>query len=123
MGKGNIVVIEGACDGIGKSTQISLLRNYLEDNGKVVKVMTIYEPHNGRAMDVLTDQVALQFYSGNFFDSSYDGKYGKPLSFRESVVFETQKYPDAVNHENFPSVVLNPGEEYKHTCIYRFYTK
>lgn len=94
-----------------------------KDNGKVVKVMTIYEPHNGRAMDVLTDQVALQFYSGNFFDSSYDGKYGKPLSFRESVVFETQKYPDAVNHENFPSVVLNPGEEYKHTCIYRFYTK
>ena len=90
------------------------------DNGEVVKVMSIFEPQSGRGFEVYTDQIAIQFYSGNFFDGSYDGKYGKPLSFRESVVFETQKYPDAVNHDNFPSVVLNPGEEYTHTCIYKF---
>ena len=90
------------------------------DNGEVVKVMSIYEPQSGRGFEVYTDQVAIQFYSGNFFDGTYNGKYGKPLSFRESVVFETQKYPDAVNHDNFPSVVLNPGEEYTHTCIYKF---
>ena len=90
------------------------------DNGEVVKVMSIYEPHSGRGFDVYTEQGAIQFYSGNFFDGTYNGKYGKPLSFRESVVFETQKYPDAVNHNNFPSVVLNPGEEYTHTCIYKF---
>lgn len=91
-----------------------------KDNGEVVKVMSIYEPQSGRGFELYTDQIALQFYSGNFFDGTYDGKYGKPLSFRESVVFETQKYPDAVNHDNFPSVVLNPGEEYTHTCIYKF---
>ena len=90
------------------------------DNGEVVKVMSIYDPQSGRGFEVYTDQIALQFYSGNFFDGSYNGKYGKPLSFRESVVFETQKYPDAVNHPHFPSVVLNPGEEYAHTCIYKF---
>lgn len=90
------------------------------DNGEVVKVMSIYDPQSGRGFEVYTDQIALQFYSGNFFDGSYNGKYGKPLSFRESVVFETQKYPDAVNHTHFPSVVLNPGEEYAHTCIYKF---
>ena len=94
-----------------------------EDNGEVVRVMTIYEPASGRAMDVLTDQIALQFYSGNFFDGSYDGKYGKPLAFRESVVFETQRYPDAPNHSNFPSIELTPEQCYKHTCVYRFYTK
>ena len=27
------------------------------------------------------------------------------------------------NHENFPSIVLNPGETYSQTCIYKFYTK
>lgn len=90
------------------------------DNGEVVKVMSIYDPQSGRGFEVYTDQIALQFYSGNFFDGSYNGKYGKPLSFRESVVFETQKYPDAVNHPHFPSVILNPGEEYAHTCIYKF---
>lgn len=90
------------------------------NNGEVVKVMSIYDPQSGRGFEVYTDQIALQFYSGNFFDGSYNGKYGKPLSFRESVVFETQKYPDAVNHSNFPSVILQPGEEYVHTCIYKF---
>ena len=90
------------------------------DNGEVVKVMSIYDPQSGRGFEVYTDQIALQFYSGNFFDGSYNGKYGKPLSFRESVVFETQKYPDAVNHPHFPSVILQPGEEYAHTCIYKF---
>lgn len=94
-----------------------------EDNGEVVRVLSLYEPQSGRAMDLLTDQIALQFYSGNFFDGSYTGKYGKPLAFRESVVFESQRYPDAPNHDNFPSVVLRPEEQYRHTCIYRFYTK
>ena len=91
-----------------------------KDNGEVVKVMSIYEPQSGRGFELYTDQIALQFYSGNFFDGTYNGKYGKPLSFRESVVFETQKYPDALNHSNFPSIVLKPGQEYTHTCIYKF---
>lgn len=94
-----------------------------EDNGQVMNIATLYEPTSGRCMDVATDQVAIQFYSGNFFDGTYTGKYGKPLAFRESVALETQKHPDAVNHENFPSTVLNPGETYKHVCVYKFYTK
>ena len=77
---------------------------------------------NGREL-VATDQVAIQFYSGNFFDGTYNGKYGKPLKFRESVALETQKHPDAINHDNFPSIILNPGEVYKQVCVYKFYTK
>lgn len=94
-----------------------------EDNGQVETVATLYDPTTGRCMDVATDQIGLQFYSGNFFDGTYNGKYGQPLRFRESVALETQKFPDAPNHENFPSIVLNPGETYSQTCIYKFYTK
>ena len=94
-----------------------------EDNGEIMNVATLYEPQSGRAMDVLTDQVGLQFYSGNFFDGTYNGKYGQPLRFRESVALETQKFPDAPNQPAFPSVVLNPEEEYTQVCIYKFYTK
>jgi aldose 1-epimerase len=94
-----------------------------EDDGQVLNICTLYEPTSGRAMDVATDQVAIQFYSGNFFDGTYNGKYGKPLKFRESVALETQKHPDAINHDGFPSTVLNPGEQYNHVCIYKFYTK
>ena len=94
-----------------------------EDNGEIMNVATLYEPQSGRAMDVLTDQIGLQFYSGNFFDGTYNGKYGEPLRFRESVALETQKFPDAPNQPAFPSVVLNPEEEYTQVRIYKFYTK
>ncbi len=94
-----------------------------ENDGQVMNVATLYEPQSGRAMDVLTDQVGLQFYSGNFFDGTYNGKYGEPLRFRESVALETQKFPDAPNQPAFPSVELNPGEVYHQVCAYKFYTK
>jgi len=29
-------------------------------------------------------------------------------------------YPDAVNRQEFPSVILNPGEIYYHSTEYRF---
>jgi aldose 1-epimerase len=85
---------------------------------------TLWEPVSGRCMEVFTDQPGIQFYSGNFFDEgSYNGKYGRPIRYRESLALETQKYPDSPNHPHFPSSVLRPGETYTHTCVYKFSTK
>ena len=84
---------------------------------------SVYEPASGRYMEVWTDQPALQFYGGNFFDGTTFGKYGKPLRYRESIALETQKYPDTPHHAHFPTTLLNPGEEYTHTCIYSFGVK
>lgn len=84
---------------------------------------SVYEPASGRYMEVLTDQPALQFYGGNFFDGSTCGKYGRALAYRESIALETQKYPDTPNNPHFPSTLLNPGEEYTHVCIYKFSVK
>ena len=84
---------------------------------------TVWEPVTGRFMEVWSDQPALQFYGGNFFDGTTCGKYGKTLNFRESIVLETQKYPDTPHHAHFPSTLLNPGEKYTHSCIYKFGVK
>lgn len=84
---------------------------------------SVYEPTSGRFMEVYTDQPALQFYGGNFFDGTTEGKYGRALKFRESIALETQKYPDTPNHDNFPSTLLNPGETYAHSCVYKFSVK
>ena len=84
---------------------------------------SVHEPASGRFLEVFTDQPAMQFYSGNFFDGSTTGKYGKALRFRESIALETQKYPDTPHHAHFPSTLLNPGEKYVHTCVYRFSVK
>ena len=92
------------------------------DNG-VEFAASVYEPGCGRFLEVFTDQPALQFYSGNFFDGKTQGKYGDDLRYRESIALETQKYPDSPHHSNFPSTSLAPGETYTHTCVYRFSVK
>ncbi len=91
--------------------------------GETTEAAVIYEPSNGRLMRVITDQPALQFYGGNFFEGKDTGKYGEIYAFRTSFALETQHYPDSPNQPNFPSTVLNPGEFYKHVCIYKFEVK
>lgn len=36
MKKGKLIVVEGACDGVGKTTQVELLKEYLKQYGEVV---------------------------------------------------------------------------------------
>lgn len=84
---------------------------------------SVWEPVSGRYMEVWTDQPAIQFYGGNFFDGTTSGKYSKSLNYRESLALETQKYPDTPHHAHFPSTLLNPGEHYTHSCVYKFSTK
>ena len=93
------------------------------DDTSVIEACTVYDPDNGRYLEVLTDQPGIQFYSGNFFDGTDSGKNGKPLGFRSSLALETQHYPDTPNQSAFPSTLLNPGETYTHTCVYRFSVK
>ena len=82
---------------------------------------TLTEPQSGREMQVWSDQVGLQFYSGNFFNGREKGKCGKSLNFREGLALETQFFPDAINHETLaPMPILRPGEEYHQLCIYKF---
>ena len=82
---------------------------------------TLTEPTSGREVQVWSDQVGLQFYSGNFFNGKGTGKWGKTLNFREGLALETQFFPDAINHESLtPVPILNPGEEYHQLCIYKF---
>ena len=84
---------------------------------------SVWEPASGRYMEVWTDQPAIQFYGGNFFDGTTCGKYEKPLNYRESIALETQKYPDTPNNPHFPSTLLNPGEKYTHKCVYKIGVK
>jgi aldose 1-epimerase len=71
-------------------------------------------------MKVITDQPGLQFYSGNFMDGTLTGKRGDIHAFRTGFALEAQNYPDAPNHPNFPSAVLNPGETYTQSTSYAF---
>ncbi len=91
--------------------------------GEMKSVCTVYDPCTGRALEVFTDQPGMQFYCGNFFDGSYPGKQGRIIEYRGALALETQKWPDGVNHPNFPNTVLRPGETYTQHSVYRFSAK
>lgn len=78
---------------------------------------------SGRVMEVWSTEPGLQFYSGNFLDGTITGKDGHVYQFRNGFAMEPQHYPDSPNHDNFPSVVLHPGDTYHNTIIYKFVTK
>jgi aldose 1-epimerase len=48
------------------------------------------------------------------------GKGGVHYLKHGAFCLETQKYPDSVHHENFPSTILNPGQIYKHQVVFKF---
>ncbi len=78
------------------------------------------DPGSGRVMEIHTDQPAIQFYGGNFLDGSVAGKGGVKYPHRSALCLETENFPDAPNHPDFPSAVLRPGETYIHTMVHRF---
>ncbi|MDN5201903.1 aldose epimerase family protein [Fulvivirgaceae bacterium BMA10] len=82
----------------------------------------VTEPASGRVLEVYTNEPGIQFYGGNFMDGSDTGKSNRKYDYRTSFCLETQHFPDSPNKDNFPSPVLNPGEEYYSICIYRFDT-
>ncbi len=88
------------------------------------KVATLYHAASGRAMDVLTTEPGLQFYSGNFLDGTLlYTRDGKKYVKHAGLCLETQHFPDSPNQPSFPSTILQPGNTYQQTTVYSFYTK
>lgn len=75
---------------------------------------------SGIAMETLTDQPGMQLYTGNWMQGENTIKYGLKDNSREAFCLETQHYPDSPNHPEFPSTILNPGEVFRSTSIYKF---
>lgn len=91
----------------------------LERGDALALAAQVHEPTSGRVMDVLTTEPGIQLYTGNFLNS-VTGKGGKVYQRRHGLCLETQHFPDSPNQPGFPSVVLEPGAEYRTTTVYRF---
>lgn len=76
------------------------------------KVATLSSPQSGLTMRLLTTQVGLQFYSGDYLTD--------PFQPRAGLCLEAQGFPDAPNHPFFPSARLAPGTVYQQRTIYEF---
>jgi len=107
-------------------SEISVISGYdhnfvLNDwDGSLRSALNLYEPATGRVLEILTTEPGMQFYSGNFLDGSFIGKNGVAYVKYAGLCLEPQHFPDAPNHPNFPSTILRPGEEYRHSTVLRF---
>ncbi|MEP6492042.1 MAG: aldose epimerase family protein [bacterium] len=78
------------------------------------------EPTSGRVLEILTTEPGMQFFTGNRFDGTFPGVGGVRYNQHAGVALEPQHFPDAVNHPEFPSIVLRPGQTFHSTTVYRF---
>jgi aldose 1-epimerase len=94
--------------------------NFVLDKKEKVNA-TVYDPISGRILEVLTDQPAIQFFSGSgTMWKKAAGTGSNTVKTRSGFALETQHFPDSPNHPGFPSTILNPGEKFKSRTIYRF---
>ena len=64
----------------------------------------VRDPQSGRIMEVRTTQPGVQLYTGR------QGRF----------CLETQHFPDSVNHLNFPSTIVRPGEKFESATVFTF---
>ena len=68
-------------------------------------------------LNVKSDQAGLQIYSGVV--TKFDNPTLPGVSeFSQAVALETSGYPNAINNDSYPSVVINKGEVYKTNTSY-----
>lgn len=90
-----------------------------KEEGELSFAARIKEPVCGRIMEVYTTEPGVQVYTDNWADG-YKGQNGATFPRRSAICFEAQHFPDSPNRPYFPSVVLNPGEQYTQKTVYRF---
>ncbi len=80
-------------------------------HGTLREAATLSSKQSGLQLKLLTTQPALQLYTA--------GAIGHPFRPRQALCLETQNFPDAPNRPQFPSSLLLPEQNYRHTTVFR----
>ncbi len=91
--------------------------------GKLTWCARVEEPKSGRVMEVWTTEPGVQLYTANHLDGSITGLGGVAYRQHGGFCLETQHFPDAIHHPDFPSVVLRPGQTYHTSTVHKFSAK
>ncbi|VVD01675.1 unnamed protein product [Leptidea sinapis] len=79
---------------------------------------------NGRYLEVYSNQPGVQLYTSYYLpapeEAALIGKGGVGYRRHGAFCLETQNYPDAVHHRDFPDAVLKPGDIYTHKVVFKF---
>ena len=110
-------------ESIGATAAIGYDHNFVlnekDADARLNLAAALIDPDSGRVLRVSTTEPGIQFYSGNFLKGQ-KGKGGKIYAHRSAMCLETQHYPDSVNHPNFPTTILKPGETFESRTVFSF---
>ena len=87
--------------------------------GGVERFARTFDPASGIAMEAYTDQPGVQLYTPASLGGMC-GKQGAVYGDRPAFCLETQHFPDAMAHPDFPSIVLLAGDIFTSETFYRF---
>ena len=92
--------------------------NYeLSSNFSKKKVAEVFSKLTRMGVIYFTNQLGLQFYTGNMMAKEYDGKENRKYGLHYGLCLEPQFFPDAINQPNFISPILKTGKKYSSTII------
>jgi aldose 1-epimerase len=93
--------------------------NYVLEKSEGIAAV-LYSPVTKIRMTVSTNSPGLQIYTANNLDGSLVGKGGVKYPQHGGVCLETQIFPDAPNHTNFPSSVVSKDKPQSFYTEFKF---
>jgi aldose 1-epimerase len=88
----------------------------------LVEAAVLHDPGSGRTLRVRTTEPGLQVYAGGYLDGALVGASGRRYRQGDGLALEPQRFPDALRHRHFPSVVLRPGAVYRQRSVFALTT-
>ncbi|MFV8838933.1 aldose epimerase family protein [Salinimicrobium soli] len=119
---GNLVSLEGNPENFReqkKINSIALDTTFVLEKQEEKENIFLKGDESGISLKVHTNQPAVVVYVPEDLPDNW--RYKKEIGERRAAIcLETQNYPDAPNHKNFPSALLKPGEEYHNSTTWKF---
>jgi aldose 1-epimerase len=106
---------------LGQSSQLD--HNWCLSHTKSTKPRHVasLKSSDGLRLDISTTEVGLQIFTGSGLPKLDPAKcQGPEIKPYSGIAVEAQGWPDAPNHPDFPSVMLDKGDTYQQLTQYRF---
>lgn len=84
------------------------------------EVARVVAPSSGVQMDVATTEPGIQLYTAMQLAEQMYGLDGIEYVSGGALCLEAQVWPDAINHSQFPDVIIMPGQKLFQATQYRF---
>ena len=83
------------------------------------KVAVFSEPTRGRTLEVETTEPGMLFYTGFYTSDDLQREDGTAFGQFKAFCCETAKYPNGPNIDGAPTSILEPGQAYDETTVFR----